>query len=79
ESPFNHIEEGEGKVGLVACGIGYAFVKEAEKILGKKFPILKLGTLPLPKNKVLQFARKMDKLVVYEDSEAVVEGILKQL
>ncbi len=79
DSPFNHIEDGEGKTGLVACGIGYAFVKEAEKILGKKFPVLKLGTLPLPKNKVLQFARKMDRLVVYEDSEAVVEGILKQL
>lgn len=79
ESPFNHIEDGEGKIGLVACGIGYAFVKEAEKILGKKFPVLKLGTLPLPRNKVLQFAKKMDKLVVYEDSEAVVEGILKQL
>ena len=78
-SPFNHTEDGEGRVGLVACGIGYAFVKEAEKILGKKFPVLKLGTLPLPKNKVLQFARKMDRLVVYEDSEAVVEGILKQL
>ncbi len=79
DSPFNHTEDGEGKVGLVACGIGYAFVKEAEKILGKKFPVLKLGTLPLPKGKVLQFARRMEKLVVYEDSEAVVEGILKQL
>ncbi len=78
-SPFNHIEDGEGKIGLVACGIGYAFVKEAERILGKKFPILKLGTLPLPRNKVLQFARKMDRLVVYEDSEAVVEGMLKQM
>jgi len=79
DSPFNHIEVGEGRIGLVACGIGYGFVKEAEKILGKKFPILKLGTLPLPREKVLQFARKMDRLVVYEDSEAVVEGILKQL
>ena len=79
DSPFNHIEDGEGNIGLVACGIGYAFVKEAEKILGKKFPVLKLGTLPLPRNKVVEFARKMDKLVVYEDSEAVVEGILKQL
>jgi len=79
DSPFNHIEDGEGKIGLVTCGIGYAFIKEAEKILGKKFPVLKLGTLPLPKNKVLEFAKKMAKLVVYEDSEAVVEGILKQL
>ncbi len=79
DSPFNHVEEGEGNIGLVACGIGYAFVKEAERILGKKFPVLKLGTLPLPRDKVLEFAGRMDKLVVYEDSEAVVEGMLKQL
>jgi len=79
DSPFNHVEEGEGDIGLVACGVGYAFVKEAEKILGRKFPVLKLGTLPLPREKVLQFARRMSKLVVYEDSEAVVEGMLKQL
>jgi indolepyruvate ferredoxin oxidoreductase alpha subunit len=78
-SPFNHVEEGEGRIGLLACGIGYAFVKEAEQILRKKFPVLKLGTLPLPRNKVLQFARTMDRLIVYEDSEAVVEGLVKQL
>jgi len=79
ESPFNHIEEGEGNIGLVACGTGYAYVKEAEKIMGKKFPILKLGTLPLPKDKVIKFANKMKKLVVYEDSEAVVERLIKEL
>ncbi|MCK4221256.1 MAG: indolepyruvate ferredoxin oxidoreductase subunit alpha, partial [Dehalococcoidia bacterium] len=78
DSPFNCIEEGEGNTGLITCGIGYAYVKEAESILGKRFPILKLGTLPLPRDKVLGFARKMDKLVVYEDSEAVVEGLIKQ-
>jgi len=79
DSSFNYMEEGEGRTGLVACGIGYAFVKEAEQMLGKKFPVLKLGTLPLPRKKVLQFARNMDRLVVYEDSEAVVEGLIKQL
>ena len=79
DSPFNCIEEGEGNTGLITCGIGYAYVKEAESILGKRFPILKLGTLPLPRDKVLGFARKVDKLVVYEDSEAVVEGLIKQL
>jgi indolepyruvate ferredoxin oxidoreductase alpha subunit len=79
DSPFNYLEEGEGNIGLIACGIGYAYLKEAEKILGKKFPILKLGTLPLPRDKVTKFARQMDKLVVYEDSEAVVECLLKEL
>ncbi len=78
-SPFNHIEEGDGRFGLIACGIGYAYLKEAESILGKKFPILKLGTLPLPREKVIRFASKMDKLIVYEDSEPVVEGLIKQL
>jgi len=79
DSPFNYLEEGDGNIGLIACGIGYAYLKEAEKILGKKFPILKLGTLPLPRDKVTKFARQMDKLVVYEDSEAVVECLLKEL
>jgi indolepyruvate ferredoxin oxidoreductase alpha subunit len=79
DSPFNYVEEGEGKIGLVTCGIGYAYVKEAEKIMGRKFPILKLGTLPIPRNKVIEFARKMKRLVVYEDSEAVVEGLIKEL
>ena len=79
DSPFNYLEEGDGNIGLIACGIGYAFLKEAEKILGKKFPILKLGTLPLPRDKITKFARQMDKLVVYEDSEAVVECLLKEL
>ena len=79
DSPFNYLEEGEGNIGLIACGIGYAYLKEAEEILGKKFPILKLGTLPLPRDKVTKFARQMDKLVVYEDSEAVVECLLKEL
>lgn len=79
ESPFNHIEEGEGKIGLLACGIGYAYVKEAEKLLGQKLPVLKLGTLPPPKSKVLEFARRVDKLVVYEEVEPVVERWLKEL
>ncbi len=79
DSPFNHVEEGEGNIGLVTCGIGYAYVKEVEEILGKKFPILKLGTLPLPRDKVVKFAGRFDKLVVYEDSEAVVEGLIKEL
>jgi indolepyruvate ferredoxin oxidoreductase alpha subunit len=79
DSPFNWVEEGEGTVGLVTCGIGYAYVKEAERTLGRKFPILKLGTLPLPQLKTTDFAKKMDKLVVYEDSEPVVEGLFKQL
>lgn len=77
-SPFNSIETGTGRIGLVGCGIGYAYCKEAEEIVGHKFPILKLGTLPLPREKVLAFADSVDTLVVFEETEPVVERLLKR-
>ena len=56
-SPFNWAEDASGEAGFVGCGIGYAFLKEAERIHGAKLPILKLSTLPLPEQKVLDFVR----------------------
>jgi indolepyruvate ferredoxin oxidoreductase, alpha subunit len=77
--PFNSIEPGEGRIGLVGCGIGYTYCKEAEEIAGRKFPILKLGTLPLPRAKVLAFAESLDTLVVFEETEPVVERLVKEI
>ena len=79
ESPFNWVEEGEGKTGLIGCGIGYAYVKEAEQMLDRQFPVLKLGTLPLPRRKLVEFARRMECLVVYEETEPVVERMIKEI
>jgi indolepyruvate ferredoxin oxidoreductase, alpha subunit len=78
-SPFNTIEPGEGEIGLVGCGIGYTYCKEAEDIIGRKLPILKLGTLPLPRDKILSFAGSVDKLIVFEETEPVVERMLKEI
>lgn len=79
ESPFNFIESGEGKIGFVGCGIGYSYIKEAESILHCKFPVLKLGTLPLPKKKVVSFIKGLDKVVVFEEIEPVVAGLLREI
>lgn len=79
ESPFNHSEPAEGDVGFIGCGIGYAFLKEAEQIYGKKLPILKLSTLPLPEQKVLTFVQGLKKVVVFEEVEPVVERLIKQI
>lgn len=79
ESPFNRIEEGNGKIGLVGCGIGYTYIKEAEQILDSTFPVLKLGTLPLPRKKVLQFARDLETIIVFEEIEPVVERMIKEI
>lgn len=78
-SPFNSVETGAGRVGLVGCGIGYTYCKEAEEITGCKFPVLKLGTLPLPRHKVLEFAKSVDTLIVFEETEPVVERRLKEI
>ncbi|NLZ29084.1 MAG: indolepyruvate ferredoxin oxidoreductase subunit alpha, partial [Firmicutes bacterium] len=77
ESPFNAVEAGEGRIGFVGCGIGYTFIKEAESILEMKLPILKLGTLPLPKDKVAAFLEGLDAVVVFEEVEPVVAGLLR--
>ncbi len=79
ESPYNSIEEGEGNTGFIGCGIGYTYIKEAEVQLGVKFPVLKLGTLPLPRKKVLSFVSGLQAVVVFEEIEPVVERMLKQL
>lgn len=78
-SEFNAVETGEGEVGFIGCGIGYAFLKEAEQIYGKKLPILKLCTLPLPEEKVLNFVKGLKKVVIFEEVEPVVERLIKQL
>jgi len=79
ESKFNWIEEGKGRIGLVGCGIGYTYAKEACQMLGLELPILKLGTLPLPAQKVRQFLSQVDTLVVLEEIEPVVEKLLKEI
>lgn len=79
DSPFNRAEKAPGEVGFIGCGIGYAFLKEAERIHGAKLPILKLSTLPLPEGKVIDFVSGLKKVVVFEEVEPVVENLIKQL
>ena len=78
KSTYNTMEAGEGKIGLVGCGIGYAYLKEALQQTGKSLPILKLCTLPLPENKIRSFVEDLDTIVVFEELEPFVEGLLKQ-
>jgi len=78
-SPFNWIEDGEGDIGLVGCGIGYSYIKEAEGMLANKYPVLKLGTLPLPRKKVLEFLQKVKTVIIFEEIEPVVERMVKQV
>ena len=79
ESRYNAIEEGEGEVGFIGCGIAYSYLKEAEQIYGKKVPIMKLCTLPMPEKKVMSFLQGKKTVVILEEVEPVVERMIKQL
>ncbi|MBW1765810.1 MAG: 4Fe-4S binding protein [Deltaproteobacteria bacterium] len=78
QSPYNWIEKASGKIGIVGCGMGYTLVKEAEQFLEERMPLLKLGTLPIPRKKVREFVSGLDKIIVFEETEPFVEGLLKQ-
>ena len=74
---LNKIEENGSKIGVVTAGIAYMYAKEA---LGDKVDYLKLGMVyPMPVKKILDFAKKYDKVYVVEELDPVIENHLKSL
>ena len=71
ESIYNKVEKGGNqKLGIIACGIAYNYVKEA---VGDQANILKVSQYPLPANKIKQLAKENDTILVVEDGQPVVE------
>lgn len=79
KSPFNRIEGGSGKLGIVGVGVGYTFYKEAAQNFEADYPLLKLGTLPLPRKIVKEFIQDKETVLVFEEVEPVVENLIKQI
>ena len=71
KSVYNKVETiADKKLGVIACGIGYNYVKEA---VGDNANILKISQYPLPAEKVMQLAKECDEILVVEDGQPVVE------
>ena len=71
KSIYNKVETvADKKLGVIACGIGYNYVKEA---VGDNANILKISQYPLPAEKVMQLAKECDEILVVEDGQPVVE------
>ena len=62
-SVFNKVEKANTTLGIVACGIGYNYVKEA---VGDDAYILKVSQYPLPCKQILQMAEDCDEILVVE-------------
>ncbi len=74
---LNTIEENGSKIGVITAGISYMYAKEA---LGTACDFLKLGMVyPLPKQKLIDFAKKYDKVYVIEELDPIIETHLKAL
>ncbi|WP_010480080.1 indolepyruvate ferredoxin oxidoreductase subunit alpha [Thermococcus zilligii] len=79
-SPFNWIEGDENaKVGIIAPGLSYAYVKEALAWLGvENVKILKLGTpYPVPYGLLEKFLEGLERVLIVEELEPVVEEQVK--
>ena len=69
--PFNRVELGGTKLGIITSGTCYQYVKE---IFGDSASVLKLGLInPLPTKLLKDFATKVDRLVVVEELDGVIE------
>ncbi|MCQ4153833.1 MAG: indolepyruvate ferredoxin oxidoreductase subunit alpha [Archaeoglobi archaeon] len=77
---MNWIEDGKGKIGLIACGLGYAYAKDAMKMLKLKLPTLKLSsTHPVPEKLTEKFVSNLDSVIVVEEVDPFVELHLKAM
>ena len=76
-SPYNRAERGGGqRLGIIACGIGYNYVKENT---GTEANILKVSQYPLPAQAIRQLASENDAILVVEDGQPVVEEAVRGL
>jgi indolepyruvate ferredoxin oxidoreductase alpha subunit len=75
-SAYNKREAATGKLGIIACGIAYNYVKEA---LGENANVLKVSQYPLPEASIKQLAKECDSVIVVEDGQPYAEQQVKAL
>ncbi|MEE1086057.1 MAG: indolepyruvate ferredoxin oxidoreductase subunit alpha [Schaedlerella sp.] len=74
---FNRVEMGDTSLGIITSSTSYQYVKE---VFGDKASVLKLGMInPLPEKLILDFAEKVEKLVIIEELDPIIENHCKTL
>ncbi|MGI6003855.1 MAG: indolepyruvate ferredoxin oxidoreductase subunit alpha [Christensenellales bacterium] len=74
EMAVNRVEPGDASLGIIASGAAYQYAREA----ACKASMLKLGMVhPLPMDLIRRFAESVDRLVVVEELEPVIEEQIK--
>ena len=75
---LNRMEMGEDtSVGIITSSTSYQYARE---VFGDKACILKLGLVnPLPRKKILDFAAQVDKVIVLEELDPIIEDHCRAL
>ncbi len=74
---INRVEMGGTQMGIITSSTSYQYVKE---VFGDSVSVLKLGMVhPLPVNLIKDFAAKVDRLVVVEELDDVIETHCRKL
>ena len=74
---LNRVEMGGTGMGIITSSTSYQYVKE---VFGDSVSVLKLGMVnPLPVKLILDFASKVDKLVVVEELDSIIEDHCRKL
>ena len=70
---LNRVEGGaDHSIGLISSSTSYQYVKE---VCGDKYPVLKLGMIhPLPVEKIRAFAKSVEKVIVVEELDGIIEA-----
>ena len=73
----NREEMGDTALGIITSSTSYQYVKE---VFGDRASVLKLGMVnPLPRQRILDFAAKVDKLAIVEELDPIIENHCRQL
>lgn len=76
-SGINRVEMGDTALGIITASTSYQYVKE---VFGDRASILKLGmTNPLPDKLIEDFASGVDRLVVVEELDPIIEDHVRAL
>ena len=77
-SGFNQYVDGpDKKLGIIACGIAYNYLRENFENGIVPYPVVKLSQYPMPKPMIKKLYNECDEILVLEDGYPMIEEMIK--
>jgi indolepyruvate ferredoxin oxidoreductase alpha subunit len=78
---FNRLEMNGDELGIIASGVSYGYVKEAARKLDvqERISVLKAGTYPLPRASISKLVGSVEKVLVLEEVDPIIEQHVKAI